>query len=442
VRTGAQRGSGRGGRRRLRGGAWAVGALGGLAVGAGAFLTRPFPPPAPVTHLPLDPSIYLDRGGAPPLSPFHLAVDPMDRLILVNFERDPDRVYLGFEPQGFDDDVHGRGLLVIGWRVDGRVDVFHDASLALSEETYGIAGGGLNAMVVRDFGAGHLALGPGGADVDLAFDDLEGRAVQLRIRETDPRPRRPFDLLAPMGSAATDPPALPLVYLHDFDFVRRAGTEVRIEIDGRAHTPDPLPVPMNGARVHFLRYSPDPFIVTWNPAGARRLDPLGPLVSVAAGGGDSDRTAEVVQGGVRYLLKENEGHFEIHEMSRAHAGPRGVRTVRVAFFPAFPDVAALRPGVEVAGAFRISASPGVGVVTGNWRVARRGAQIRIEVEPSGGWTPNESGRIVRLMYRLVPVFRDWPATYRWTGVMTAPDAHPGSGSMQNPELSSSWERLP
>ncbi len=427
------------GTRRLRRAAWAIGAVVLLLVGAFHLLTRPFAQPAPGEHGPLDASIYEGETGGPVLSPFRFEVAPMERLILVNFEGDPDRVYVGFEPQAFDDAVHGRGLLVIGWRVDGRVDVFHEEGLELSEATYGIAGDGLNAMVERAFGPARFLLGPGGADVELAFDELEGRPVRLRVLETDPRPRRPFDLLAPMGAAATDPPALPLVFLHDFDFVRRAGTEVVIEIDGRDHAPDALPVPMGGARVHFLRYSPDPFIVTWNPGGTRVVEPL------RRSGGPAevpDLQRFLDADGARYLFHENRGRMEMREMRRAHAGSRGLHEVRVAFFPAFPDLAALRPGAETAGEFRIAAAPGVGIVTGNWRVVRDDAQIRIEVEPSGGWTPNESGRMVRLMYRLVPLFRDWPTTYRWTGVLEAPGADFGSEGMEKVELRSSWVRTP
>ncbi len=35
----------------------------------------------------------------PILNPFALSVDPMERLLLVNFEKDPDSTYIGFEPQ-------------------------------------------------------------------------------------------------------------------------------------------------------------------------------------------------------------------------------------------------------------------------------------------------------------------------------------------------------
>ena len=62
-------------------------------------------------------------------NPFQISIDPMERLLLVNFEKDPDTFYVGFEPQVFDDNVNGRGHLIIGWRVDGKVDVYHEPGL-------------------------------------------------------------------------------------------------------------------------------------------------------------------------------------------------------------------------------------------------------------------------------------------------------------------------
>ncbi len=50
------------------------------------------------------------------VNPFHIDVDPIARLLLVNFEKDPDTTCAGFEPQVFDDPTNGRGHLVIGWR--------------------------------------------------------------------------------------------------------------------------------------------------------------------------------------------------------------------------------------------------------------------------------------------------------------------------------------
>lgn len=427
-------------RRRLL--AWAAAGAGALGVGV-LILTRSFPEP-PWSGSPSHPeSIYLDvgsdveegwgHGGGPSaipvVSPFHLDTDPMEGLLLVNFEGDPDRVYLGLEPQAFDDPIHGRGLLVIGWRVDGRVDVFHDPALRLDPETYGIAGKGLHRMEERSFAEARFELGPAGAQVDLGFQDLEGREVRLLIRESDTRPRRPFGLLAPMGSAASDPPALPLVFVHDFYFVRRAGSEVRIEIDGRPHQGDPIPLLLDGTWVHFLRYSPDPFIVTWNPAAQARPDLLDLHSGAAAGSFHAESR------GVRYELSANGDFREIRRMSRRE----GAHEVVVEFAPAFPHLLALRDGVDVSGEFRISAHPTVGTVTGRWRVTRQDRELHLEASPSGGWTPGEAPRVARLLFRAVSVFRTWPTTYLWRGELhLAPQGQEGAVPLF---FRSGWERI-
>lgn len=373
-----------------------------LALAAGLTSRWPrFPPPPPVTPGPGPAELYrpLPPGGAGPLlSPLHLHVDPMEALLLVNFEGDPDRVYVGFEPQLFDDEVHGRGMLVIGWRVDGRVDVYHQPSLRLDPATYSIAGQGLANLVERPLEGARLTFGEAGVDASFAFEDLEGRPVEVTVREASRRPRKPFGLLAPMGEAATAPEALPLVLLHDFYFVRRRRTEVAIRVDGELRTPDLLPLPVDGSRMYFLRYSPAPFIVTWNPA---RNGPLAPLRRTGPG--------EARDGEVTYELLDNEGRTEIASMRRR----RGPHEVVVDFGPALPHLAELRDGARAEGRFLVRGHSSTGVVSGDYRLERAGSEVRMEIHPSGGWTPAERKWSVRLMYRLVRTFREWPATYRW-----------------------------
>lgn len=412
-------------------------AAGGAALGAGALIaTRPFAEAFWEEAPPHPESIY-DGGGSraggasaiPVVSPFHLHTDPMAGLLLINFERDPDRIYLGFEPQAFDDAIHGRGMLVLGWRVDGQVDVFHDPELRLDPQTYGIAGKGLHRMVERSFAEARFELGPAGAQLDVGFDDLEGRDVQLLVRETDTRPRRSFGFLAPMGSAAADPPALPLVFVNDFYFVRRAGSEVRIEIDGRSHRADPIPLLLDGTRVHFLRYSADPFVVTWNPDSEGTVD----IVDV-----DSKAAPGILQAearGVKYELSANGDFREIQRMTRREGG----HEVTVEFAPAIPHLMALREGARVSGAFRISANLPVGMVTGRWSVARTDRVIHLEAIPAGGWTPGEAPRTVRALFRAVSMFRTWPTTYIWRGTLPlAPSGHDADGPISFP---SAWERI-
>jgi hypothetical protein len=403
-----------------------------LLLSVGLILTRPFAE-APWEEAATNPvQIYQSTGLAqdiPIISPFHLVTDPMEGLLLINFEGDPDEVYIGLEPQQFDDAVHGRGLLVIGWRVDGKVDVYHQSGLKLDPATYGIAGKGLHALVGTQFSKDHMELGPAGAQVDIAFSDLLGRPVRLVVRESDTRPRTPFGLLAPMGDAATEPPALPLVYVDEFYFVRRAGTEFLIEIGGRSHRNDPIPLVLDGTRVHFLRYSAAPFIVSWNPdadAKPRLLEP-----------GDAMDTGHRVAmaDGVRYELEMNGPFHEIRRMSRRD----GEQEVLVGFSPAFPQLLALAEGTEVSGAFRISAQPSVGTVRGSWRVLRQGGAIHMEVAPDGGWTPGPAPRMARLLFRVVPTFQEWPKTYVWRGVIELPSIEgPAGGTLG---FRSGWERI-
>jgi hypothetical protein len=379
---------------------------------------------APSSNPPNPLSLYEpDAAGASVVSPFHLDTQPMRALALFNFERDPDHVYKGLEPQAFDDDVHGRGLLVIGWRVDGRVDVFHDPGLRLDPATYAIAGGGLHRMSTRDLSRGILELGPSGARIDLAFTDLADRPIRLVVRETDTRPRRPFGLLAPMGAAASDPPALPLVYVKDFYFVRRAGSEVRIEIDGRAHRSDTLPLLLDGTWMHFVRYSATPFVALWNHRDHDTTDVL------------ASSSASTDAGGSHYELRANGPFSEIHRMTRRE----GDQQITVEFAPAFPHLLALRDGATADGSFQLSTEPPAGVVTGTWHVVRRGQRIEIEMNPSGGWTPGDAQPMARALFRAIALFRTWPTTYHWHGTVELPG--PGRDVGNPLSLSSRWDRV-
>jgi hypothetical protein len=400
-----------------------------VMVSAALFLTRPFTE-APWKELPSNPiSIYENDSVTQIVSPFHLQTDPMAGLLLINFESDPDSIYVGFEPQAFDDTVHGRGLLVIGWRVDGKVDVYYQTGLQLNPDTYWIAGSGLNMMVERPFSDAIFDLGPAGVRADIAFDDLQGRMVHLEVSETDPRPRTPFGLLAPMGDAVSAPSALPLVYVDGFYFVRRAGTEYRIEIDGRSHRNDRIPLILDGAWVHFLRYSADPFIVTWNADPETRLRLLQP--DFEPGKGSLTASAD----GVRYELEVNGPFREIRRMSRQE----DEHLVVIEFTPAIPQLLALADDVEVAGKFRVTTRASLGTVAGSWRLVRQGTELNIEILPDGGWTPGPAPRMARLLYRAVSTFREWPTTYIWRGTIQLP--LPGEADNVSIDFQSGWKRI-
>ena len=67
-------------------------------------------------------------------SPFKLKISGMKHLLLINIEKDPDKIYIGFEPQSFDDEENGKGIRILAYRKDGYVDLYQENSLKRDEE--------------------------------------------------------------------------------------------------------------------------------------------------------------------------------------------------------------------------------------------------------------------------------------------------------------------
>jgi hypothetical protein len=186
----------------------------------------------------------LNAQNAMLYNPFHIAIDPMERILLVNFEKDPDSLYIGFEPQVFNDSINGKGHLVIGWRIDGKVDVYHEPGLTLDHNKYDIAGKGLANMLEREMPKAFSEINDFGLQANYEFQDIHNRKVVIRVTEKNPGKRKPFGLLAPMGAAAESPSAMPLVLLHDFYFVRKKHSKIEVSINGKQHQIDDLPMPL------------------------------------------------------------------------------------------------------------------------------------------------------------------------------------------------------
>jgi hypothetical protein len=351
--------------------------------------------------------------------PFRIDIDPMERLLLVNFEQDPDTTYVGFEPQVFDDAVNGRGHLVLGWRQDGRVDVLHQPGLHLDADKYDIAGKGLANMVERELAGAAYEVDAFGVQAHYAFEDIYNRAVVININEENPRPRKPFGLLAPMGDAAEAPSSMPLVLLHDFYFVRRRHTVLEISIDGKRHQPDRLPVPMDGTWMHFTRYSPKPLIATLNPAFDGELE----SIAVAVG------AAEVTAGETTLALEWIEGKPALKRLTRHNA----IYPLELRFERAFPDIQTLADDARLEGRFEIEGHPSTGRIAGNYVVAKKDGHITITMIPAQGWQPRPTKLSLRFLYTVAGVFKRWPTTYEWTAHIQAQET--GTYAMR-----SAWRR--
>ncbi|MFN6946839.1 MAG: hypothetical protein ACK4ND_17970 [Cytophagaceae bacterium] len=329
--------------------------------------------------------------------PFTIHIDPMERLLLINFEKDPDSTYIGFEPQVFDDQINGKGILIIGWRKDGKVDVYHQASLKLDSAKYDITGKGLSNMVIRELLGSYFNVEKTGVKAFIEFLDIHGREIKLVINEENSSKRKPFGLLAPMGNAAENPSALPLILLHDFYFVRREKTKIIISIANRLHEPDKLPLPLDWTFMYFARYSPDPLIVTLNPAFEGFLLPLNTKEKIVP-----HEEPEVE-------LDNDKSGSHIKKIQKSH----GSHTVKLLFEPSFPDISIMEEQSVEEGKFIVSGHSSTGRVEGKYRISKSNGIVEIIMVPSGGWIPNEKKWSLKFLYYVAKIFKKWPTTYEW-----------------------------
>lgn len=342
------------------------------------------------------------------VNPFSFKISPMQKLLLIGFEKDPDEVYIGLEPQWFDDVNYGTGLRIIAWRRDGFVDVYQQPGLA-REEKLDVAGKGLCELIECPMPGAHFDVTPFGVNVSFTFADKLGRAIDVAIKEQSKAQSRPFSLLAPVGSGSEKPSSLPAYFLYNFAFVRRANTSVTIKIGSQSHRPDTFPVPMNGSRVYFMRYSGDTFMVDLCPAQSGDLDVLRP-----------EGLDQIQSGKTLVELCYTANHPEIKRISTGNKH----HSIAVEFEPPFPNIISLTEQASMDGKFAIMCEKETGEIEGIYKVTRHGSKINLHLCPSGGWKPRPQTLFLRLLFAVAKVFRNWPKNYTWEAIIELDSASP------------------
>ena len=85
----------------------------------------------------------------------------------------------------------------------------------------------------------------------------------------------------------------------------------------------------------------------------------------------------------------------------------------VEFEYGFPDIRGMNDGELYQDTFNIIADESVGSVSGRYSLVRRGDIVRIELSPSGGWTPIANSLLTKMIFGRHSVFCRWPKTYRY-----------------------------
>jgi hypothetical protein len=333
-------------------------------------------------------------GSQQLLCPFDLQVWTLDRML--NFEITDDPDYEGLELQVFDDPTHGRGMAVLlRRRSDGHIDIYRQPGLTLDPEMAQV-GGELGEWREKAIDPARFDISPDGIDVDVRLTDMAGRVIEVRIDDRDGRRRHRGTLLAPVGAVVDDPASLPLFMMGGCDLVRRSGPVCDLRIDGRPLATGRLP----GGRLHrrrLIKYTADPMVVICNQAHdgpPATIDPRAP--------GEVELAPR--SGGIAALRARSGGH-----------------RARLELAPALPDVARLRPRMTVEGTWQLGIDDNPAVVGGFWTIYRQQDRVELVLDLVQGWRPSGLPLLMTAVTKVAPVFRTWPATYRWSATVTLGD---------------------
>lgn len=319
----------------------------------------------------------------------------MQKLILINIESDPDKYYKEFELQQAFDEDNNESFLLIAYRNDRGVDIYHQNNYPFSSASSVFA---VPNLIERDMEDAVFEIDNDKMEMRLSLTDKYGRIVELSVLEKQKNKKKPFSILAPVGAGSENPLSLPVYLLYEMSFARRAYTDVKVKIDGVTHKPSTMPLPVNCARNYFIRYSADTFIVDWNRNYNGFIKPL-----------DIVGNNLVDDQGIKYKLIQNSGNYEIEALGKENEKHQ----LRIDFYPPIPDLSCLKDGLELEGEFEISAEKSIGIIKGVYIINTQENKISISMCPSEGWKANEKKISLKILYLLGPFFKKWPSTFTW-----------------------------
>jgi hypothetical protein len=223
--------------------------------------------------------------------------------------------------------------------------------------------------------------------------------VEILISEKNQKKRKPFGLLAPMGDAATNPPSLPVIMLHDFYFVRKNETEFKVSINGKLHKLDNLPIRMDWQKMKFTRYSPKPLIATLNPEYNGVLESFDQVMG--------QKTFE--KGDCIYEIEYTDPIASIKSMSVKN----DIHLLTMSFTPSFPCLNTVSENTQYKGKFTITGHESVGSISGEYTIQSDKESIHIRLVPTKGWKPKITKSSTWFLFTFVKVFTKWTTTYQW-----------------------------
>lgn len=338
--------------------------------------------------------------------PFHFAFEPMRRLAVISFKGNEELD--GFEPQFFDDPVNGKGLRLLRYRRDGKVDVYYEAGI-IYDENFNI-GAGINDCKMTRFEQNLFEITEQGLQLHLVFTDAQGRKNELKVTEKSIR-KYPVPLLAPISGGIERPQKLFFVYMNDINFAPCKTTQINCSLDGRILEPVILPILIKGHRNYMVRYCSQLNIVALNRNGT------GPLCFDGMPG----KTA--IQDKTEICCNK------LGKVDQIQIG-KGMHNAKLYFPDGFPNLMDLPENQCTKGSFEIYISS-VKITWGKYRLMRIADKVHVNLGNFREWQPRKYPLAYKLLFTFVKVFKKWPTYYSWKGIVDLEEISQMNGIWEN-----------
>lgn len=337
--------------------------------------------------------------------PLWVKYSPIKKLALIPFEKNPDRLYRGFELQYIESESMGNGYRIIAYRNDNYVDVYDDTTLKFQEdETFDIVENGLNQHIQTAIHNVSFEQTEAQQHLSFSFSDLDHRKIEFSIEEKTKRKSKPMNLLAPVGLGAQKPDCMPVFFMYNFDFIRKRKTKACCTIDGKKVVLDSFPIPMNWQFRYYTRYSNECELLEFANVHADSMEEV-----------ELSETLSYTEGNVTYFF-EDRNRLKSIEVNMNQS------KIEIRFEPS------LDMNQSGTGTFSILPRIQMGLIRGRYEVKKNQDTIELCIVPGEGWKPVPNSFITTMIMSKKSVFCCWCKQYEYRKVI----------DLKNQTVTSGW----
>lgn len=331
--------------------------------------------------------------------PFCFRYTPIVRTVLIKFKKDSDQLYSALELQVIEQNGE-RLYQVLATRDDEYKDVYQDPKIQLDdgELELNIGGRGIGDVYTTTFTEGYFEEKDGHVRIGFAFTDKDDRLIKFAVDENLDKDTKHLSWLPSVGSSLVNPQSVPLFFLYNFDFIRKAGTEVELVIDGADHNIDPYAIPKDFQARLNIQYSLNSVVTNFNEAREMVM----PEIEL-----DEHHIGEY--NGKKFHYNVVDGHAQLAQIVLQE----GNHPVTVTFDPPFPDSTEIEENIPMFGEFIIQPSEKLGTLTGRYNITKQNNKAMINLSFAEGWSPNENELYSKLLReRTGGRLTDWYKEYQ------------------------------